>query len=539
MSDSLQKLNGFFKAQSIRDPMGIATYVTERYGIPDKEKYRIARGIAGKSRARSWNKPIRTSDTKRKEKGQRRFQGDFKKAKDIKDTTRLAHHLAGGGAVGAKYKGQANVPGDGSKRDWARYEGGMKDKDRAKEWNPIEVPDERGYTYTSTGIRRKKDETDKQRKSRMAREAAKKQKRVKGKFGGREGAYQPKLPGFKSVEKAMEILKGGAVPKKFGGSPLKWEDLPRDPIAFATNVLNHKGFWYSNLTSGSKGAKLRNKLARSIRELIRDVPEASKKEQKEGKIQDKKDRETAIEEGKKMAESWKNGDYDMKKGFIKKKSPLASIAGLLGFGAGWAMSDTFVEAPRGQMTPSQQRDWERLVRSSMRRKKNLSKDAIDSLKAHYTDQSDTYVKKVPINNSLNIKKNAENLKKNDELAKKRPYVFLKDHMPIPPRQGLVWDEQKKHWTRPEHIGHTVSEVQGKKRIRGHGTGAHEHGLAIGQIGCKGEGSAERGRRFRSVADAGVIRPHDAKHPATHHLKTKAAKKAINSFLSRKKHNSRK
>ena len=27
----------------------------------------------------------------------------------------------------------------------------------------------------------------------------------------------------------------------------------------------------------------------------------------------------AIEEGKKMAESWKNGDYDMKKGFIKKK----------------------------------------------------------------------------------------------------------------------------------------------------------------------------------------------------------------------------
>ena len=44
------------------------------------------------------------------------------------------------------------------------------------------------------------------------------------------------------------------------------------------------------------------------------------------------------------------------------------------------MSDTFVEAPRGRMTPSQQREWERTVRTAMRRKKNLSKEIYSTLR---------------------------------------------------------------------------------------------------------------------------------------------------------------
>tara|TARA_Y100000034_G_scaffold134173_1_gene201842 strand:- start:2237 stop:2587 length:351 start_codon:yes stop_codon:yes gene_type:complete len=51
--------------------------------------------------------------------------------------------------------------------------------------------------------------------------------------------------------------------------------------------------------------------------------------------------------------------------------------------------------------------------------------------------------------------------------------LVKDKLPVPPRQGLIWDAVKKRWVLPEHSGRTVMDVQGKKRIRGTGTGAHE------------------------------------------------------------------
>ena len=365
---------------------------------------------------------------------------------------------------------------------------------------------------------------------RLPKEGEKKKKkepqaRVGGKFGRKKGGEVSVSPTFASARGGKDFRRGGPGGKKkaimnmllkahkFGGSPLKWEDLPRDPISFATNVMQHKGFKNTNLSSGTKGAKMRNKLSQGIRELIRDVPEATKKEVKAGKMKDQRNQEEAEKMAEKIKNSWKNGDHDMEKASL---SP--ALARILGFGAGWAMSDSFTEAPRGRMTPSQQRDWERLVRSSMRRKKNLSKDSIDALKTYYNDKSDTYVKRVPIDNSLNI---------------------MKDHAPIPPRQGLVWDEQKKHWTRPEHVGHSVSEVQGKKRIRGTGTGVHEHSLAVGRVGGKGSGaSAEAGRRFRSAADSGIIKPHEAKHPSTTHLassKTKPAKRAVRKFLARRGH----
>ena len=302
----------------------------------------------------------------------------------------------------------------------------------------------------------------------------------------------------------MEILKA----HKFGGKPLGWDELPRDPISFSTNVMQDKGFRNTNLSANTEGAETRNKLARAIRELINEIPDATKKEIKQGKINDEKYDKEAKKQGKKLAESWKNGEHDVEKGMTL--SP--DLARILGFGAGWAMSDTFVEAPRGRMTPSQQREWERTVRTAMRRKKNLSKESIDALQTHYNDMSDTYVRKVPIDNSLNI---------------------IKDHAPVPPRQGLVWDEQKKHWTRPEHVGHSVSEVQGKKRIRGTGTGMHEHSIKAGRSGGKGSGmSAEAGRRFRSAADVGIAKPHEAKHPSTH--ATKHRKRLVSSMMSSKR-----
>ena len=52
-------------------------------------------------------------------------------------------------------------------------------------------------------------------------------------------------------------------------------------------------------------------------------------------------------------------------------------------------------------------------------------------------------------------------------------MLMKDHLPIPPRQGEVWDTLKHRWTRPENAGRTVAEVQGEKRFRGSGTGTQQ------------------------------------------------------------------
>ena len=96
----------------------------------------------------------------------------------------------------------------------------------------------------------------------------------------------------------------------------------------------------------------------------------------------------------------------------------------------------------------------------------------------------------------------------------------KDHAPIPPRQGLVWDAVKHKWVRPENHGHSVSEVQGGKRFRGHGTGVHER-----KVGGHGTGPIRRlqeGRRFRGTTDTGVSRPHEATHPAQRYLSRKGA-----------------
>tara|TARA_R110002020_G_scaffold475704_1_gene711828 strand:- start:1223 stop:1750 length:528 start_codon:yes stop_codon:yes gene_type:complete len=54
-----------------------------------------------------------------------------------------------------------------------------------------------------------------------------------------------------------------------------------------------------------------------------------------------------------------------------------------------------------------------------------------------------------------------------------PFSGSTDHLPFPPRKGLVWDNSKHRWVRPDQAGKTVIETQGKKRIRGTGTGVHQ------------------------------------------------------------------
>ena len=77
-----------------------------------------------------------------------------------------------------------------------------------------------------------------------------------------------------------------------------------------------------------------------------------------------------------------------------------------------------------------------------------------------------------------------------------------DHLPFPPRKGLVWDNSKHRWVRPDQTGKTVMETQGKKRIRGTGTGLHQRavqqkrGLRRGEAKLRlREAGKKRGRRL--------------------------------------------
>jgi hypothetical protein len=91
--------------------------------------------------------------------------------------------------------------------------------------------------------------------------------------------------------------------------------------------------------------------------------------------------------------------------------------------------------------------------------------------------------------------------------------LTKDHAPVPPIQGQVWDAVKHRWTNPDNVGKTVEEVQGKKRIRGSGTGAHQR--SIGGSGNKGiKRGVTQGRKYRGATDAGKKNEADkGAHPA--------------------------
>jgi len=88
--------------------------------------------------------------------------------------------------------------------------------------------------------------------------------------------------------------------------------------------------------------------------------------------------------------------------------------------------------------------------------------------------------------------------------KKRGKKLRKEHSPLPPIQGLVWDEGAKRWRKPENVGKTASEVQGKKRIRGSALGQTAKSPG-GTSAGKGRGRGySKGRAQRiATGDIGV------------------------------------
>ena len=170
---------------------------------------------------------------------------------------------------------------------------------------------------------------------------------------------------------------------------------------------------------------------------------------------------------------------------MQKMGP--ALANLLSAAAGWALS---ADTASRDVPPEMAAEWERAI--SREDKKHLQEEML---------------------RRLHGKGHRRTRKSDDDLfldALAEMEMLYKDHAPVPPRYGLMWDAVKHRWTRPEKVGRTVWDVQGKKRLRGAGTGAHERTRSTRGHGGKGSGSAEAGRRFRSVADTGRTHPHEAK-----------------------------
>ena len=159
-----------------------------------------------------------------------------------------------------------------------------------------------------------------------------------------------------------------------------------------------------------------------------------------------------------------------------------ALANLLSAAAGWALS---ADVASKEIPPHMAQEWERTL--SHRDKVRLQEEMIRKLR--------------------------NKVRKSDDGPFLEQFEILyKDHAPVPPRQGLMFDPVKHRWTRPEKIGRTVWEVQGHKRFRGTGTGAHERGRSQRGHGGYGQGRSEAGSRFRSTGDVGRLHPHEAKHP---------------------------
>jgi len=162
--------------------------------------------------------------------------------------------------------------------------------------------------------------------------------------------------------------------------------------------------------------------------------------------------------------------------FLKKAAkskPLSKISNqLAAFLAGIAISDDLVRAgggsPRGGMTPTQQREWERMVNRQMKRKSLKDGVTMEDLQKHWSDSSDTYVRRVPVTNGVRA----------DE-------TFLNKKMSSPPRPGEVWNPVSHRWTKDGNLGKVNVGSGGRKRLRAGSSSAGAHQRSVGGLSGKG------------------------------------------------------
>tara|TARA_R110002012_G_scaffold266034_1_gene449522 strand:+ start:3339 stop:5015 length:1677 start_codon:yes stop_codon:yes gene_type:complete len=176
----------------------------------------------------------------------------------------------------------------------------------------------------------------------------------------------------------------------------------------------------------------------------------------------------------------------------KKLSP--AMAAL----AGWWFGGDVQGIARGMSEPSaaQQREFERQVQRQMRR--GIKKaSALEELQTHYSDASDTYIRRTPVQKGVQA----------DEVDVQKAsggYMSTSSggtRLSVPPRPGEQYNNFTHRWEKPENMTqHKVSQ-QGKARLaRTSGVGAMErsvggHGKGAAREAYKGKKGTERGERL--------------------------------------------
>jgi len=137
-----------------------------------------------------------------------------------------------------------------------------------------------------------------------------------------------------------------------------------------------------------------------------------------------------------------------------------------------------------------------IMNSKFKMKNNLTKNNIT---------------KTPIKNRKKAYKEMEKYWDDTGYNLSKEMFLEKAPLPFPPRQGLVYDNLKSRWIRPEKAGKTVVEASGKLRFRATGTGAHsravqtKRGLKRGEATLRfREAGEKRAKLIGSKAKAKVI-----------------------------------
>ena len=122
-----------------------------------------------------------------------------------------------------------------------------------------------------------------------------------------------------------------------------------------------------------------------------------------------------------------------------------------------------------------------IMNSKFKMKNNLTKNNIT---------------KTPIKNRKKAYKEMEKYWDDTGYNLSKEMFLEKAPLPFPPRQGLVYDNLKSRWIRPEKAGKTVVEASGKLRFRATGTGAHSRAVQTTSGLKRGEATL----RFREAGE---------------------------------------
>ena len=206
-----------------------------------------------------------------------------------------------------------------------------------------------------------------------------------------------------------------------------------------------------------------------------------------------------------------------------QKSFNPALASLLAVAAGYASSDAFVSGAGGRtnrdITDGQIAAFNRVSRNQTKARQQTKRNRaitskVKNIRLAYKEVSDDEQSTKIANILAPDRQERMDAAKAKIEAMRSAKQVEKAHAPVPPIQGLVWDQSVKKWRKPENVGKTATEVQGKKRFRGSGigqTGSSVGGTASGKGRTKGSAGGRKGRvAIGDIGVAGKSRRYSAK-----------------------------